>query len=128
MLDDLEIEHFFYIGGNYSMDTIKKLSQYGERINSKIRFMGVPKTIDNDLAETDHTPGYGSAAKFIGTAMKEIIKDANVYGNPKRGKMRQIDAVGSSKNVVGIGVITTEGFGLVFLTCSINRKLFIKPF
>ena len=80
MLSDLEIEHFFYIGGNDSMDTIKKLSQYGEMTNSKIRFMGVPKTIDNDLAETDHTPGYGSAAKFIGTVMKEIIKDANVYG------------------------------------------------
>lgn len=79
MLSDLEIEHFFYIGGNDSMDTIKKLSQYGEMTNSKIRFMGVPKTIDNDLAETDHTPGYGSAAKFIGTVMKEIIKDANVY-------------------------------------------------
>lgn len=81
MLDDLEIEHFFYIGGNDSMDTIKKLSYYGEITNSKIRFMGVPKTVDNDLAETDHTPGYGSAAKFIGTVMKEIIKDANVYSN-----------------------------------------------
>ena len=81
MLNDLEIEHFFYIGGNDSMDTIKKLSHYGEKINSSIRFMGVPKTIDNDLAETDHTPGYGSAAKFIATVMKEIIKDANVYGN-----------------------------------------------
>lgn len=81
MLDELEIEHFFYIGGNDSMDTIKKLSQYGETINSKIRFIGVPKTIDNDLAVTDHTPGYGSAAKFIGTVMKEIIKDAGVYGN-----------------------------------------------
>jgi 6-phosphofructokinase 1 len=78
-LNNLEIEHFYYIGGNDSMDTIKKLSQYGEMTNSKIRFMGVPKTIDNDLAETDHTPGYGSAAKFIGTAMKEIIKDASVY-------------------------------------------------
>lgn len=79
MLNDLEIECFFYIGGNDSMDTIQKLSHYGEITNSKIRFMGVPKTIDNDLAETDHTPGYGSAAKFIATVMKEIIKDANVY-------------------------------------------------
>jgi len=78
-LNNLEIDCFFYIGGNDSMDTIKKLSDYGEKINSKIRFMGVPKTIDNDLAETDHTPGYGSAAKFIATTMKEIIKDANVY-------------------------------------------------
>lgn len=74
MLNDLEIEAFFYIGGNDSMDTIQKLSYYGNMINSSIRFMGVPKTIDNDLAETDHTPGYGSAAKFIATVMKEIIK------------------------------------------------------
>lgn len=81
MLNNLEIKHFFYIGGNDSMDTIKKLSHYGKLTNSTICFMGVPKTIDNDLAQTDHTPGYGSAAKFIGTVMKEIIKDANVYGN-----------------------------------------------
>lgn len=80
-LNNLEIKYFFYIGGNDSMDTIKKLSEYGAREGSDIRFMGVPKTIDNDLAETDHTPGYGSAAKFIATSMKEIIKDANVYGN-----------------------------------------------
>lgn len=80
-LNNLEIKHFYYIGGNDSMDTIKKLSQYGEITGSDIRFMGVPKTIDNDLAETDHTPGYGSAAKFIATAMKEIIRDASVYGN-----------------------------------------------
>ena len=62
------------------MDTINKLSQYGQRIGSDIRFMGVPKTIDNDLMHTDHTPGYGSAAKYIGVVMKEIIRDATVYG------------------------------------------------
>ncbi|MCC8170081.1 MAG: 6-phosphofructokinase [Oscillospiraceae bacterium] len=80
MLNNLEVGYFFYIGGNDSMDTIKQLSKYGEMINSSIRFMGVPKTIDNDLAETDHTPGYGSAAKFIATATKELIRDAKVYG------------------------------------------------
>lgn len=78
-LNNLEIKYFFYIGGNDSMDTIKKLSDYGAREGSDIRFMGVPKTIDNDLAETDHTPGYGSAAKYIAAAMKEIIRDANTY-------------------------------------------------
>ncbi|MBR3404592.1 MAG: 6-phosphofructokinase [Firmicutes bacterium] len=80
ILKKLDIEWFFYIGGNDSMDTINKLSQYGERIGSPIRFMGVPKTIDNDLMHTDHTPGYGSAAKYIGVVMKEIIRDATVYG------------------------------------------------
>ena len=80
ILKKLDIRWFFYIGGNDSMDTINKLSQYGQRIGSDIRFMGVPKTIDNDLMHTDHTPGYGSAAKYIGVVMKEIIRDATVYG------------------------------------------------
>ena len=70
----------FYIGGNDSMDTIAKLSAYGAAKGSEIRFIGVPKTIDNDLMLTDHTPGYGSAAKYIGVVMKEIIRDATVYG------------------------------------------------
>jgi ATP-dependent phosphofructokinase / diphosphate-dependent phosphofructokinase len=79
ILNQLEIKFFFYIGGNDSMDTIKKLSDYGEKIKSQVRFIGVPKTIDNDLAVTDHTPGYGSAAKFIAATTKEIIRDALVY-------------------------------------------------
>ena len=75
ILDELEIDCFIYIGGNDSMDTIKKLSDYGLVFGSKIRFVGCPKTIDNDLALTDHTPGYGSAAKYIGTSIKEVIRD-----------------------------------------------------
>lgn len=82
ILEELEIGYFFYIGGNDSMDTIGKLSDYGAHVGSAIRFMGVPKTIDNDLMITDHTPGYGSAAKYIGVVMKEIIRDATVYGTP----------------------------------------------
>ncbi len=78
----LDIGYFFYIGGNDSMDTIDKLSKYGAKHGSDIRFIGVPKTIDNDLCVTDHTPGYGSAAKYIGVVMKEIIRDATVYGTP----------------------------------------------
>jgi len=81
-LNELEVGYFFYIGGNDSMDTIKKLYDYGQLIGSEIIFMGVPKTIDNDLAVTDHTPGYGSAAKFIGTMTKEVICDALVYDMP----------------------------------------------
>ena len=78
-LNELEIEYFFYIGGNDSMDTIKKLSDYAKTIKSDIKFIGVPKTIDNDLAVTDHTPGFGSAAKYIGTITKEVIRDGLVY-------------------------------------------------
>lgn len=68
-----------YIGGNDSMDTISKLSAYGAREGSRIRFVGIPKTIDNDLEGTDHTPGYGSAAKFIATSVAEIGRDSSVY-------------------------------------------------
>ncbi|MBR1856564.1 MAG: 6-phosphofructokinase, partial [Oribacterium sp.] len=75
ILEDLEIDCFIYIGGNDSMDTIKKLSDYAIVTGSDVRFVGCPKTIDNDLALTDHTPGYGSAAKYIGTSVKEIIRD-----------------------------------------------------
>ncbi len=76
ILNKLEIEALIYIGGNDSMDTIKKLSDYAILTGSNIRFVGCPKTIDNDLALTDHTPGYGSAAKYIGTSVKEIIRDS----------------------------------------------------
>ncbi len=79
ILKKLDIKYFFYIGGNDSMDTIMKLSDYAKIVGSDIRFIGIPKTIDNDLAVTDHTPGYGSASKYIATAIKEIICDANTY-------------------------------------------------
>ena len=76
ILAKLEIEAFIYIGGNDSMDTIKKLSDYAIVTGHKQKFLGVPKTIDNDLALTDHTPGFGSAAKYVGAATKEVIRDA----------------------------------------------------
>lgn len=82
VLKELDIYAFFYIGGNDSMDTIAKLSAYGNKIGSGIRFIGCPKTIDNDLAITDHTPGYGSAAKYIAATTKEIICDGLVYDYP----------------------------------------------
>lgn len=75
ILDKLEIESFIYIGGNDSMDTIKKLTDYALVTGHPAKFIGCPKTIDNDLALTDHTPGFGSAAKYIGTSIKEIIRD-----------------------------------------------------
>ena len=93
ILDKLEIESFIYIGGNDSMDTIKKLSDYAIVKGHSIKFIGVPKTIDNDLALTDHTPGYGSAAKYIGTSTKEIIRDSNAleYG---KGLVTVIEVMG----------------------------------
>lgn len=75
----LNIKAFFYIGGNDSMDTVLKLSDYAKKINSDIRIIGIPKTIDNDLCMTDHTPGFGSAAKYIATSLLEIAHDTFIY-------------------------------------------------
>lgn len=74
-----KIGAFFYIGGNDSMDTVLKLSEYAKKVNSDVRIIGVPKTIDNDLCCTDHTPGFGSAAKYIATTMLEIAHDTFIY-------------------------------------------------
>lgn len=79
LFDDRGVGAVLYIGGNDSMDTISKLATYGEREGSGIRFVGVPKTIDNDLEGCDHTPGFGSAAKFIATSVAEIGRDSSVY-------------------------------------------------
>ena len=73
------IDAFFYIGGNDSMDTVLKLSEYGKKIGSPVRIVGIPKTIDNDLCGTDHCPGFGSAAKYIGTTFAELERDCHVY-------------------------------------------------
>lgn len=81
--EEYNVGYFFYIGGNDSMDTVSKLSRRAAQINSDIRFIGVPKTIDNDLVHTDHTPGFGSAAKYVATTVREIAIDASVYDNKK---------------------------------------------
>jgi len=73
------IHAFFYIGGNDSMDTVVKLGEYSKKIGYPFYCMGVPKTIDNDLCGTDHTPGFGSSAKYIATTMAEILADCSVY-------------------------------------------------
>lgn len=74
-----DIRYFFYNGGNDSMDTCSKISQYLSKNNYECRVMGIPKTIDNDLAGTDHCPGYGSAAKYVATTCAEVYRDATVY-------------------------------------------------
>ena len=77
-----DIRYFFYIGGNDSMDTVAKLSQYTKAHDYQMVILGVPKTIDNDLVGTDHTPGFGSAAKYIAVTTQEIIRDCAVYQIP----------------------------------------------
>lgn len=76
------IKTIFYIGGNDSMDTVVKLSTYAKENNFDINVIGVPKTIDNDLPITDHTPGFGSAAKFVATSLLEIAHDTYIYNIP----------------------------------------------
>lgn len=77
-----DIGYFFYIGGNDSMDTVNKLSKYFKSIDFDVKIIGVPKTIDNDLALTDHTPGFGSAAKFVANTVKQVAHDNRVYDMP----------------------------------------------
>ena len=81
--EEYSIGYFFYIGGNDSMDTVSKLSLYAAISGSEICFIGIPKTIDNDLVLTDHTPGFGSAAKYVASTVREIAIDASVYDNKK---------------------------------------------
>ena len=83
ILDKYEIDGFFYAGGNDSMDTVKMLSDYAKENNKKQVFIGIPKTIDNDLPITDHCPGYGSAAKYVATSLREIIRDNASFGKSR---------------------------------------------
>ena len=83
LLEKYDIRYFLYIGGNDSMDTVMKLADYAKAHHKFQHFVGIPKTIDNDLPVTDHCPGYGSAAKYVGTTMKELIRDNGSYGASK---------------------------------------------
>ena len=95
-----DIRYFFYIGGNDSMDTVAKLSAYCAQNDYEMRVMGVPKTIDNDVMGTDHTPGYGSAAKYIAASMQEILRDTAVY------------------NVKAVTIVEIMGRDAGWLTCA----------
>ena len=83
ILDKYNIDALLYTGGNDSMDTVKMLSDYAKENGKDKLFMGIPKTIDNDLPITDHCPGYGSCCKYIATSLKEIIRDNASFGAVK---------------------------------------------
>ena len=119
ILNKLDIEAFIYIGGNDSMDTIKKLSDYAILTGSEIHFIGCPKTIDNDLALTDHTPGFGSAAKYIGTSLKEIIRDGFCLEYPN-GLVTIVEIMGRNAGwLTGASVLSKsedcEGPDMIYL-------------
>jgi len=85
-----DIRCFFYIGGNDSMDTAHKMHLLAQQRGYDLRVMGVPKTIDNDLAGTDHCPGYGSAARFVATAIRDTGWDTMAMGESSPIKLMEI--------------------------------------
>lgn len=85
------IRYFFYVGGNDSMDSCDKINKYFNHIGYDCNVIGIPKTIDNDLVLTDHTPGYGSACKFVATTISEIYLDTNSY---KKGRITIVEVMG----------------------------------
>ena len=134
-----DIRYFFYIGGNDSMDTVAKLSEYTKSNDYEMRIMGVPKTIDNDLVGTDHTPGFGSAAKYIATTVSEIIRDCAVY---TRDAVTIVEIMGrdagwlTAASAVGrlIGVPAPDlvylpevAFDMQEFFCSVREALTVHP-
>ncbi len=77
------IRYFFYNGGNDSMDTAHKISEFMKDSGWDCTVIGIPKTVDNDLAGTDHSPGFASAAKYVATTLMELYHDATVYDTPQ---------------------------------------------
>ncbi len=110
--EEAGIDAVLYIGGNDSMDTIAKLGAYGQKIGSPIRFIGVPKTIDNDLVGIDHTPGYGCAARFVATATAEVARDADVY---------------DLKSVTFVEIMGRDAGWLAGSACLANPDLILLP-
>lgn len=85
------IRYFFYNGGNDSMDTCHKIGDYFGKVGYDCRVIGIPKTIDNDLPKTDHTPGFGSAARYVATTERELIADIDSYA---KGRVTVIEVMG----------------------------------
>ena len=83
VLKKLEIRYFFYIGGNDSAETVHIINEAAQQAAYGIRCFHIPKTIDNDLRENDHTPGYGSAARFVACAIKGDDLDNRALGGVK---------------------------------------------
>ena len=100
-LKKYQVDAVLYIGGNDSMDTTDKLSRYFAQVESPVRVVGVPKTIDNDLEGTDHTPGFGSAARFVASVTAELTRDGGVYNSKN---VTFIEAMGRDA-----GWLTTAG-------------------
>lgn len=95
------IRYFFYIGGNDSQDTADKISKLAQERNYALRVIGIPKTIDNDLVTTDHTPGYGSVIKYVSTTVKEIACDNAGMG--QHDLVQIVEVMGRSAGWIAAG-------------------------
>ena len=95
------IRYFFYAGGNDSQDTADKISKLADERGYELRVIGIPKTIDNDLVTTDHTPGYGSVIKYIATTVKEIACDNAAMG--QHDLVQIIEVMGRSAGWIAAG-------------------------
>lgn len=111
-----DIRFFFYNGGNDSMDTCNKISSYMSENGYEVNVIGIPKTIDNDLAATDHCPGFGSAAKYVATTCMEVYRDAMVYG---AGSITIVEIMGRNAGwlTAASSIATAKGMGpdLIYL-------------
>lgn len=116
VFEKLNIGHFFYIGGNDSMDTCNKINEYFKHINFDCTVFGVPKTVDNDLILTDHTPGYGSSIKYIANTIAEIYQDMSCY---KKGKVTIVEIMGRDAGWLTAGCklasLVNNGADLIYL-------------
>ncbi len=128
-LEKYSVDCFFYIGGNDSMDTVAKLSRYAKEKGVAVSFIGIPKTIDNDLALTDHTPGYGSCAKYIATTVAELYRDVSVYRAPS---VTVVEVMGRETGWLGCAcalptVAEEGGCQLIYLPeCSVSTDTIIS--
>ncbi|MBQ6389803.1 MAG: 6-phosphofructokinase [Mogibacterium sp.] len=127
ILDKYDIQYFLYNGGNDSMDTVKMLSDYAAQHGKPQKFMGIPKTIDNDLPVTDHCPGFGSAAKYIATSLKEIMADSECYG-PYRTSVCIVEIMGRHAGwLTAAAALGTKTPDLIYLPeVSFDPEAFVK--
>ncbi|HEY9766395.1 MAG TPA: 6-phosphofructokinase [Chroococcales cyanobacterium] len=104
-----DIRYFFYIGGNDSMDTTNKVGKYARDHGYELKVIGVPKTIDNDLPETDHCPGFGSVAKYLATSIREAFLDLTAYNYPMV-KLVEVMGRGAGWIAASSALAAGEGF------------------
>ncbi len=127
IMEKYDVETMFYTGGNDSMDTVAALAEYAKKngIEGK-RFIGCPKTIDNDLMEVDHCPGFGSAAKFISTTFLQCWMDINVYPSSRK-EVFILETMGRDAGWLAASACLSGKVDLLVVPeVSFDRELFLR--